>query len=49
MINEKLVCVRVCGFVLSAHVSRLLMQFASYMCSFSLDIEVDEPEAGQFG
>ena len=34
---------------LSAHVFRLLMQFASYMCSFSLDIEVEELEAGQFG
>ena len=39
----------VCGFVLSAHVFRLLMKFASYMCSFSLDIEVEEPEAGEFG
>ena len=34
---------------LSAHVFRLLMQFASYMCSFSLDIEVEELVAGQFG
>ena len=30
-------------------VFRLLMQFASYMCSFSLDIEVEELDAGQFG
>ena len=33
---------------LSAHVFRLLMKFASYMCSFSLDIEVEELDPGEF-